>query len=687
MTKKDNKRIGQILFLIGIIITIIALFLLPWVKIEYLELDGSEPPEPLIFTAFEFEKELVISILIFTGIVGFLYVYRSFLSPIGYFFFGLEITIFIHYLYNSMSFPDGLLQRNVFIGFYVAFIGIVLQIIGFKLKKKEDNEILRRAKVQNKKRSVIALLIIFIIISSGYYWYIFIKPITFEDLFFRKFEPGDKIELTGEIRDIQKYNTTYGPITTVLLDDCGYYFFSDIFSLVTKNDKEYRIGDNYQTTLHFNEYRFNKNKFVTAEELFGTYLLCPILIQDVVNSVSFIAGIGLKSISMDGEGTTQYEVITPNGDAIPLDLSVSLRKGISNQKQYDHRNSVLLYGNEYIDLSNNYDPGIEIDHMTSLRDNLSINKSIHFIDKNSNGLLDDYDILEVKIPPTTNKYSIESYLLQIGGYKIDRSFASGVKYIINWYKGQIEAEPRIQQLSLRYISAEVQNDTVDTKVLVARTLTNEDVKFNKCLYGLYLGTKTEYGPQLYDYEEKIIEGTTYLGDNIFIEYVNTNRNLVIDENDMFIIKGLKNQTIVKFEIIYESGIRIGFLEWISGYNHLIGDFPRIRLKNSGLIEGTENLYRCDVEVDYWHPQLKLNSLLRIYVSENEYDDETFEFPYHSGVMTQYNGINVTYFDNDNDSYISTDDYFVIECPPESRYYFKIFLVSYELHNSWIVTSL
>jgi len=104
-----------------------------------------------------------------------------------------------------------------------------------KLRKKEDSEIIRRSQVQNKKRLVIALLIIFIIISSGYYWYIFIKPITFEDLFFRRFEPGDKIELTGEIRDIQKYNTTYGPFTTVLLDDCGYYYFSDIFSLVAKN--------------------------------------------------------------------------------------------------------------------------------------------------------------------------------------------------------------------------------------------------------------------------------------------------------------------------------------------------------------------------------------------------------------------------------------------------------------------
>lgn len=555
----------------------------------------------------------------------------------------------------------------------------------FSLEEKEQMikaKVVSQPKKKKKKILIIgAIIAVILIIFSTSVWYVFrtSEPKTISELLDRKFKPGETIDIEGTITKIEKYNTSYAPLTLLTLDNNN---SSGIYKFLGDNEKHYEIGDKFQTTLHFEEYQFNGNKIITAKELYSTILLSPASIGIVVDAISFKAGFELLLTSIDGNGTIQYEVFTPNGDVFPLNMfNVSLRKGKSSQsdKRYDHKNVQELFAIEYVYLSGGYLDNKEVDFMESLEDNVSRNGSIQFIDKNKNGLLDDYDIFKVYISSTDNEYNIESYFLNIGGSMSGYlNIASGCKYIINWYKGAY-GWLDLQRLALSYVSTEENGTLMDTTIRVSRICIDNDISFNQYNFS-FEGIGNVYHVHS---ENDVSEGIVNIGGNISIEYIDKNKNMLLDADDIFIIRGLKNQTHATFEVFDKKArtrimepqwiVSYGNLQWIVGYGHLAGRIPYIKLEKKGLVPESENKYQIDVFVPYWHSVLALNSTIRLSLTKDS-EPILSDISIFNGIIGSYNGKNITFYDMDNDSYLSTNDYFIMECEVNSTYDLEISLL-------------
>ena len=109
--------------------------------------------------------------------------------------------------------------------------------------------------------------------------------------------------------DVEKHNTSYGEITLITLDDYqeGEKDYSFRYQIIADNNETYKKGDEFQTTLDFVEYDFNGAKITTADKLLNTYMM-TIYMARVIDGVSYMAGIFLKLASIDGNGTSEYEI-------------------------------------------------------------------------------------------------------------------------------------------------------------------------------------------------------------------------------------------------------------------------------------------------------------------------------------------------------------------------------------------
>jgi len=116
----------------------------------------------------------------------------------------------------------------------------------------------KKPKSNRKKRSIkifATMIIVFLLLTSTFIWYNFYRPITLKELGEREFGVGDTIDVKGKITEIEKINTTYGSMTILTLDD--YDPESDFFQIMIKDEGKYDIGDEFRTTLEFQEFVFN----------------------------------------------------------------------------------------------------------------------------------------------------------------------------------------------------------------------------------------------------------------------------------------------------------------------------------------------------------------------------------------------------------------------------------------------
>lgn len=264
------------------------------------------------------------------------------------------------------------------------------------------------------------------------------------ELLDRDFIPGDTIVLKDILKDVKKINTSYGEYTILLMD-------ADIdnIGIFGDNNLEYVAGVEISQTLHIKDYQFNGIKLLSAIEMYGLYIQVLSAIEIAFDATSQYAGIGLTLKSIDGNGNTQY-IANTNGSLLNLDeLNLKLLKmnyDVQGKSFDDNINSSIeLFAIEYSSLYyEDYSEMEEVDSMESLENNESQNGFIHFVDNNSNGYLDDNDILNVYISSTDDEYSLETYLLLIGnGIVSSWDDVSGIKYIINWYNGVYSQEDTI----------------------------------------------------------------------------------------------------------------------------------------------------------------------------------------------------------------------------------------------------
>lgn len=538
---------------------------------------------------------------------------------------------------------------------------------------------------RNKILVISSIIVAVIVIMSMFYIYVLSGPLTVDELASRHFEPGDVVDLVGNIAEIEEFNTNYGLFYQITLEGI------DLLPFMLDTNKEYCVGDEIQITLHFEEIQFKGNKFLAAKE-FPQHIIFPNMLRSAVDAISFTYGIYLKQTSTDGKGNTQYEVFTCDEEGYPLDLfNVNLGKNEVEFNASNYLNDlwedsdpdfikplVSYIRTEYVFVSGWIgsvgEDGKAVDFMEPLEDGVSGNGSIEFIDMNTNGLIDDHDIFNVYIPPTPDENTFDTYFLTIGcGY----DFAGGYKYILNWYNGTFEGysetDDKRNLLALSYVSDEINGSLVDTTLRVSRNIIGEPQPYNDYNFSLTSG---------WGYiEYPISEGVTTLDDGVSVEYIDSNKNTLLDVDDLFIIRGLENQTSVELSIHSVSTYAlVVHYDFIVGYGPILGNLPEITLENKGLLAESGNQYQVNVSVPFRHPELALNKTLKLSLSQ-----DTLVLLKNiyliDGVIGSYDGKNITFVDADNDSYLSTNDYFVVDCASDSTYLLELSLLFGELEVS------
>jgi len=408
---------------------------------------------------------------------------------------------------------------------------------------------------------------------------------------------GDEFTIEGKIASVDYMNTTYGTFPIVYLDsiidiledanilDDGIYnslsheSLPDILGIFGNLDEEYHAGDNFKTTLHFEKFSVNGITFYWFKEL-SFYLELMMDIESVIDGSSCSCTIGLIQTSAD-DNLTSYEVFSWNGNSYPMDsVNMTLIKTRLNDTYSDGilfseaaNNIISVFAQQYMSLSGS--DGSTVDFMDSLENKVSQNGTIEFVDMNNNDLLDDGDIFNIHILPTSNETTFHTYLLSLGN-AINDGYTPicTVNCIVEWYSGSISDTNERRVVVLSHVSDEQNGSSVDTAIEILRTIPGEG--YPSDMYFLRLGLDNN----MYD-AFRLAEGVTNLDENISVEYVDSNSNSLLDIGDFIIVHGLYNDShaeVMFFKARKTAGEDnatftpdnniIGYIRWTVGDTHV-----------------------------------------------------------------------------------------------------------------------
>ena len=501
-----------------------------------------------------------------------------------------------------------------------------------------------------KRKIPVAIIVLLLVIGSLFsVWYFILRPISVDELASRAFEPGDTVEIEGKIAGIRMLNTSYGKITLIKLE--GSRIASESYEIIGENSKKYHTGDTFKTTLHFKEYRFNGVRLVTAPELFGTLMKLPSALQTATDASSGLGGFLLVPESYEYP-TYTYRVFTPSSDEYPLEaLNMTLTKlSLNTSKAYDQRTFPALFADEYLNIGSAPEniAGKIIDYAPSL-EGPSTNGTVVFIDRNSNGMLDDGDEFSLNLPPTRDESYIDTYLLSIKAPSSEHAFCGGMKYIINWYRGPYY-EKTGTFLSMKYMNQNTGNGWTESEIQVGDFSFPRELKFGD-FYGI-LSVEEKNG--YCDYMKLNLNETEMYDKNLnlSLKYVDSNNNGLLDRGDLFVING---STYWKYTLdigTWKTGIYGTWISWCSGIGHISGCMPDIEWVK----EGIKNSTKYTAHPDYlFSPMTLSNASLRIVLENGEQIDAQVA----DGTIYSDDDVNITFTDANSDYMLSDGDYFTV----------------------------
>lgn len=299
----------------------------------------------------------------------------------------------------------------------------------------------------NKKLKILTIVIIAIVLLGIFLVYQFQEQnaknvITVNEILNGSYNDGDVIDFEGTITNFSTINSSYGQITIASIDTSIYGF-----GILINNSSTYSIGDKIRSSLHFKDYEFNGIKILSVEEMHGLYLILPAAVEIAITGSQYVCGgFQLWLESIDGNGKTQYEVINSDDTLSLSNYSLGLYKinliTIADGETFNQNinASTEIFASEYVIISGltGGSPDMSItdlmDWMPSLGNKSSQNGMIEYVDKNDNSKLDTNDTFNIMIPPTKDKYTIDTYALLITPHDEEKE-CTVVQYIINWYKG------------------------------------------------------------------------------------------------------------------------------------------------------------------------------------------------------------------------------------------------------------
>lgn len=525
----------------------------------------------------------------------------------------------------------------------------------------------------------IAILIVVILISASVFsvWYLFVRPISIDELAMRDLviKDGDVIKVGGRISNVERLNTTYGEITVLTLN--GSELSESAFKFIGNNSRTYHIGDYFTTTLHFQNYTFNNKTVITAPELYFPFMYLFNAIQTVSSAVSFSTGFGFVSAGSDSNGMT-YKVFGTDNGSYPLTmLNLSLRKStfthnysgvpdnLKNGSPGAFSNAIFITAREYMNVNDAFRWCDEIDYMASLS-NDSQNGLVEFTDANSDNLFDDGDMFRINIPPTDDIHTIETYFLCIQGPGVDiygmdnyQGLFRTEKYIVNWYDGPYElknGDSTLNYLALSYVSDRFINGTYESIIEVTGVTNPVVMRYDNCVFRVTLYKRNSawdpYGNDYFDgpFSE---DGVTDEKTGATVRFIDSNNNSLVDAGDFVGVSGLENGTAAELWINHNTKQPSGRIQWYAGYGHVSGNMPDISLNNSK--DGDQCV--VSVGVPYWHPELEFNRTVRFSLKNSSgyiIENQTLE----DGRISS-GPLNVTFADADENRYLSDGDYFVL----------------------------
>lgn len=508
---------------------------------------------------------------------------------------------------------------------------------------------------------LVSLCVIVPLLLGGW---IFAGPKTIRELYVNydckkesfNYNIGESIWLYGKITGIKYYNITWGNYSLLTLDGTSRICENDIGVFVPTKSL-YHVGNTLSITLHFMKYHFNNDSFISAPELFTPLYSTVFNYERIIDDIG-----GITLVPMPTTGAMEFTIYFPMDSqrtGYPLNLfSIMLGKG----SHYG--------GEDFMDLQQvskgggaNYAGGL-IDE----KDNLSgpsKNGMIEFKDVVNPGMLDSGDELIVHIPPTTNKYKLDSYVLS---FKSTPYLAGGAHYFVNGYRGVLEYTSGLLQ---DHVQVSLMNETrVGNKwqttfqiVDVPRILAPYHHEFKWYTIDVSNSAITFC-------KNTITDGVICAGPND-VTYHDVNHNGIVDPPDDIVI----NQTSID-ELnlgFFNNEGRIGSIFWINGVGVSNGGGPFIEYHTT---KALPNNVSINLDKLYGYPGIRLTNItehrqFRAELFEN--NTEVINYTVVNGTIGQANKTSLSFIDHDFNGYLNVGDQFNVRCLPSTEY--KLRLVS------------
>ena len=478
------------------------------------------------------------------------------------------------------------------------------------------------------------------------------------------FQPGNQVTVAGTITAIDRENTSYGPRVALQLD--GGSFCSHGGDVFGDPNATYRVGETFQTILHFQSFTFNGDPAVSAPELACPFPVDFAAIGGVIDAVSGTAGMVLVYNGTWPGGWQQYTFLTTNGASYnPAVLPVTLRKSTpvaGNNPELPAGTTLdsanlwrTLASLQYVGVSGGFQEFPIVDTMASLANASSANGTLRFVDADHDGMVDGGDALDVLLPPTNSPTSWDTYLLQVGTILSSTpTYAGGVHYILNGPEGPLETWPSSKPTTVgfRYAGDEA-GPPITSRVEVSGVPFGTPPRLSDILFDLYAnGSETITGT--------VSSLPTNSLAGLWLAFTDANGNGLLDAGDRFAVGNVGNQTTLSLQLSL-GGVAMAGFTCIVGYGQPARFVPDV----SFAIQGS-GPWKITAQVPSWSPELALNRTLRASVFENGTEVIT-NASLLGGTLGSFANGTLGFADTDGDGFLSTGDYFVLSGNPANAY--------------------
>lgn len=523
------------------------------------------------------------------------------------------------------------------------------------------------------RRRVLALVLGVALVAAGIaIWWQFLRPRTIaEVLAFDHLQPRTQTVVAGTITGIFWDNASEGPRVILGLDNEP--LCKDGGNVLGDPNASYRIGQGFQTTLHFESYTINGDPAVWAPEL-----ACPFpsgfeAIGVIADSVSDLQGISFAYNGTDVAGWSHFEIATHNGESYREDvLPASLLKFpplVGTGPRLPAGSSVdsaarwnLVDALDYLVFAGGA-PLSVVDHLSALTAGASANGSLRFVDVGGNGLLDSGDRLDVHLSPTAAANSWAAYELGIGEWGgPGRRYVNGVHVFLIGRSGPLDIPIRgrtVPRLDLAY-SEKRSGGTIASRFDVVRVVYGKAPPTSNVRYSLQLSGRSGSSVVFASTTGNLSQLPATLSNGATLAFADANADGRLDPGDALTLTNVANLT--SGDLWLQTANRsIASAAWIEGYGPRVGILPDTSFKISGT-----NPWLATANIPFWSPALALNGTARIGLVENG-ATVIANLTLAGGIQWTFAGGNLSFSDTDHDGFLSTGDAFLLQGNSSSRY--------------------